>query len=181
MKESKADLILHPVRMRIVQTLINGKTLTAQEIGERLKDIPQATLYRQLNKLTEGNVLEVVAENPIRETVEKVYSLAEQSATLSETDVESWSKNEHREYFMKFISTVIADFEKYLTQPKFDMKKDGTGYRQVSFYASDEEYLEFLQTLQQGIQKLLENDVTPTRRKRTLSTIVTSENNKSSL
>lgn len=176
MKETKADIVLHPVRMRIVQTLINGKRLSAQQIGSKLSDIPQATLYRHLNKLLEANVLSVVAENPIRGTVEKIYSLSTETATISAEDISNWDSEEHKNYFMKFITTVIADFERYVNQQEFDMQKDGAGYRQVSFYASDEEYIEFMQTLQQGVMKLIENEDSPTRRKRTLSTIVTTEN-----
>jgi DNA-binding transcriptional ArsR family regulator len=176
MKESKADIVLHPVRMRIVQTLINGKRLSAQQIGSKLSDIPQATLYRHLNKLLDANVLSVVEENPVRGTVEKIYSLSIETATISAEDISKWGPEEHKNYFMKFITTVIADFERYVNQQEFDMKKDGAGYRQVSFYASDEEYIEFMQTLQQGVMKLIENEDSPTRRKRTLSTIVTTEN-----
>jgi DNA-binding transcriptional ArsR family regulator len=176
MKETKADIVLHPVRMRIVQTLINRKKLSAQLIGSILTDIPQATLYRHLNKLLEANVLTVVEENPVRGTVEKIYSLSTETASISAEDIANWSPEEHKNYFMKFITTVIADFERYVNQKEYDMEKDGAGYRQVSFYASDEEYIEFMKTLQQGVMKLIENEDNPTRRKRTLSTIITTEN-----
>jgi DNA-binding transcriptional ArsR family regulator len=176
MKETKADIVLHPVRMRIVQTLINGKKLSSQQIGSKLPDIPQATLYRHLNKLLDANILKVVAENPVRGTVEKIYALSSDSASISAEDISNWSPEEHKNYFMKFITTVIADFENYVSQKEFDMEKDGAGYRQVSFYASDEEYIEFIQHLQQEVMKLVENEDSPTRRKRTLSTIITTEN-----
>jgi DNA-binding transcriptional ArsR family regulator len=176
MKETKADMVLHPVRMRIVQTLINGKRLSAQQIGSNLSDIPQATLYRHLNKLLEANILTVVEENPVRGTIEKIYSLSMETASISAKDISNWSPEEHKNYFLKFITTVIADFERYVNQKEYDMEKDGAGYRQVSFYASDEEYIEFMKTLQQGVMKLIKNEDNPTRRKRTLSTIITTEN-----
>ncbi|MBS4201025.1 helix-turn-helix domain-containing protein [Bacillus sp. FJAT-49732] len=177
MKESKADVILHPVRMRIIQTLINGRKLTVQQIGEKLHDIPQATLYRHLNKLLQAKVIEVVEENPIRGAVEKVYALPEQAGSISPEEISKWTKEEHMDSFMKFISVVLADFERYVSQKEFDMQKDGAGYRQISFYATDEEYLEFLQTLSSAAVKLLQNEEGENRRKRTFTTIVTSENN----
>lgn len=79
MKMSKIKLILHPVRMKIIQSLINGKKFTVNQIAERVKDVPQATLYRQLNTLLEADLIEVVQENQVRGTIEKVYALKEQS------------------------------------------------------------------------------------------------------
>jgi hypothetical protein len=45
-KESKAELMLQPVRFRILQCLLSGRQRTAQEIGLELVDVPPATLYR---------------------------------------------------------------------------------------------------------------------------------------
>ena len=75
MNQSKMKLILHPVRMKIIQSLLNGKNLTVQQLSQRAKDVPQATLYRHLNKLLEADFIQVVQENQIRGTVEKVYAL----------------------------------------------------------------------------------------------------------
>ncbi|UHA58283.1 helix-turn-helix domain-containing protein [Metabacillus litoralis] len=83
--DSKAKLILHPVRMKIVQTLIGSKEYTVQQIAARLTDVPQATLYRHLNKLLEAEVLKVVKENQIRGTVEKIYALNEHEVSNKES------------------------------------------------------------------------------------------------
>ena len=77
MNQSKMKLILHPVRMKIIQSLLNGKNMTVQQLSQRAKDVPQATLYRHLNKLLEAELIQVVQENQIRGTVEKVYALKE--------------------------------------------------------------------------------------------------------
>ena len=44
--KSKIKTMLHPIRMRIIQTLLDGKEMTAGEMAEKLQDIPQASLYR---------------------------------------------------------------------------------------------------------------------------------------
>ncbi|WKA54578.1 helix-turn-helix domain-containing protein [Planococcus shixiaomingii] len=174
MKESKADIILHPVRMRIIQTLINKRNLTVQQIGEKLADIPQASLYRHLKKLSDAGIIEVVEENKVRGTVEKVYGLPEQGASLSEEELKNAGPEEHMGFFMKFMATVMDDFERYVNQEDFNFVKDGTGYSQASFYASDEEYLEFVTTINSSLMKLISNGEEG-RRKRTLTTIVTAE------
>lgn len=48
------DLLLHPVRIRIVQALLDGSELTTGELTARLGDIPVATLYRHVAKLSAG-------------------------------------------------------------------------------------------------------------------------------
>lgn len=178
MKDSKADLILHPVRMRIVLTLTNDRKLTVQQIGERLQDIPQATLYRHLNKLLEAKLVEIVAENQVRGAVEKVYSLPRQMESISQEEVLSWTPEKHMDSLIKFLTTVLSDFERYVSQEKFDLIKDRAGYRQFSFYATDEEFNEFLGAISQGAKKLIANEDKEDRRKRTVTTIVTVENKK---
>ncbi|TWT01773.1 helix-turn-helix domain-containing protein [Planomicrobium sp. CPCC 101079] len=177
MKESKADVVLHPVRMRIIQTLVNRRQLTVQQIGEKLPDVPQASLYRHLKKLVEAEIVKAVEEHQVRGTVEKVYALPEQAASLSEEELKNAGAEEHMSFFMKFFATVLDDFERYVAQDDFDFIKDGTGYRQVSFYANDDEYLDLLETINGAMMKLIGNEEEG-RRKRTLTTIVTAEKNK---
>jgi DNA-binding transcriptional ArsR family regulator len=178
MNESKADIILHPVRMRIVQTLVSKRKLTVQQIGEQLPDIPIATLYRHLKKLADAKMIQVVEENRVRGTVEKVYALPDTNVSLSEEELRNAGAEEHMDFFMKFMATVLDDFERYLSQEDFDLIKDGAGYRQVSFYANDEEYLELIGSINAGLMKLLGNEDDGIRSKRTLTTIVTAEKSK---
>lgn len=175
MKEAKADVLLHPVRMRIAQTLINGRQLTAQQIGDRLTDIPPATLYRHINKLLDAGIIEVVAEHQIRGAVEKVYAMPQENGSLTVEDMRNATPEEHMRYFLKFMTTVLADFERYINQEEVDPLKDAGGYRQASFYATDEEFHAFMATLQQELMKLIANEADGTRRRRTLTTIVTTE------
>ena len=176
MKETKADVILHPIRMRIIQTFISGQRLTVQQIADKLPDIPQATLYRHLNRLLKANVIEVVEENPIRGAVEKVYALPENAGMISPDEIANWTKDDHMDSFIKFMSIVLADFERYVNQEQFDFVKDGAGYQQISFYATDEEYVEFIGELNHAVAKVLSNKESNGRRRRTLATIVTTEN-----
>lgn len=178
MKESKGEVLLHPVRMKIVQTLVNGRKLTVQQMSEKLPDIPQASLYRHLKKLVEADLIVIAEENQVRGTIEKVYALPDTSEEMAAEEFLSLSKEEHLSYFIKFIATVLADFESYVSQDSFDFVKDGAGYRQAMFYASDEEFQSFLMTMTQEMMKLIQNEPAPGRRKRTMSTIVTAEHKK---
>jgi DNA-binding transcriptional ArsR family regulator len=68
------ELALHPVRLRILMA-VAGRQLTVQQMAKLLDGIPQATLYRHVNALADCDILQVVSENPVRGTTEKVYML----------------------------------------------------------------------------------------------------------
>ena len=51
-----ADVLLHPVRMRILQALFDADPLTTAQLRERLPDIAPATMYRQIAVLAEAGI-----------------------------------------------------------------------------------------------------------------------------
>jgi DNA-binding transcriptional ArsR family regulator len=109
---SRADLLLHPIRLRIVAE-ISGQRATARHLREALPDLPQTTLYRHLNALTEGGILEVVQEKQIRGTVERTYALSAPPSLTAE-DLRGMTKEQYQEMFAGFLGTFMADARRYL-------------------------------------------------------------------
>src|SRR5260370_30416561 len=72
----KADLIIHPVRLRIIQAFAAGQQLPAQQVFALLPDVPQPSLYRHLKTLVDGGVLALVEAPPVRSFYAKLYTLA---------------------------------------------------------------------------------------------------------
>lgn len=178
MKESKAEVLLHPVRLKIVQEFLGGEKLTAKEIVKKLTSISQATLYRHLDKLVQHNILEVVEENPIRGTVEKVYTLNVGGANIGKNDISQNSREELMNFFMIYITQIMSSFETYLSQDHIDLEKDGVGYRLTALHLTDEEFGNFIMDLANVFKKVSENEPTPERTKRIISTIFIPENKK---
>jgi DNA-binding PadR family transcriptional regulator len=177
MKESTVDVILHPVRMRIIQYLINQQ-LTAQQLKELLPDIPQASLYRNLKKLVETDVIHIVDEIPNRGTIEKVYSIHDPSkATLGPEDINNLSREEHLSLFMKFMANLMGEYERYLNQDSFNLVTDGVSFRQASIFLSEDEYSEFLKELVAVYSKVIKNEPTKGRKRRTVATIIIPDQN----
>ena len=172
LKESRADLIIHPVRIRIIGALIDGRHMTTQEISECLRDVPPASLYRHLSKLVSGGILRIVKERPVRGTFERVYSLPEQAASLSQEDMVQVSREDHMRYFMIFVASLVDEFGRYLQQEHIDMLVDGVGYRQVPLHLSDEEFVEFTRKVSAIFTETLQNKPAPNRRRRMFTTIV---------
>jgi DNA-binding transcriptional ArsR family regulator len=171
MGTSPAEILLHPVRMRIVQA-IAGRRLTPSDVAARLDDVPQATLYRHVKTLFEAGVLAIAEERPVRGTSERVYVLAENAASLTPEDLASATAADHLRYFTIFLSTLLGDFGRYIQQPAADLLADGVGYRQVPLELSEQEFAELAGRLNAAIAPALANQPAPGRRRRMLTTIV---------
>lgn len=144
--------------------------MTAQQLQEVLQDVPQATLYRHLKKMTDAHVLTIVDEIPNRGTLEKLYMLPSKAAEISQEEFMQASADEHFSYFMNYIATLIGGYERYLNQD-FDLVKDGVSYRQYDAYLSEEENLELLYAIRDLINKAMSNEPDPSRKKRLISVI----------
>ncbi|OIK09810.1 hypothetical protein BIV60_22860 [Bacillus sp. MUM 116] len=172
MKESTVDVILHPVRMRIIQCLINQQ-LTAQQLKEQLPDIPQATLYRNIKKLVDGKIIHIIEEIPNRGTVEKVYSIQNPNKSLiGPEEINRLSKDEQMGLFIKFMANLMREYEQYLQQDEIDFAADGVTFRQASIYLSDKEFADFVQGLVQVFSKVINNKPSKERTRRTIGTII---------
>lgn len=173
MSEKKAEVILHPVRMRIIQSLVSKKQMTTYQLQEELSDIPQATLYRHLKKLMETGILIVADERPNRGAMERVYMLPEQAAIISQDDLKNATSEDHLTYFINFAAHLIGEYGRYVhQQPKVDLLQDGVSYRQLPLYLSDEENIEMILAVREVFKKYSENKPGPDRRKRLISMIV---------
>ena len=151
----RADLVLHPVRLRIILAFARGRRLTPQQVAGVLPDVPQATLYRQIERLYRGGALAVAAERRVRGAVERTYVLAEGGASLSPEDLAKSSRDDHLGYFTAFAAGLIAQFEQYLERSEIDLLKDGVGYRQVVMNLTDEEIMEMAGALNAAVGSLL--------------------------
>ena len=167
-----SSALLHPVRLRIVQTLLGEGELTTHQLHERLSDVPIATLYRHVSHLVKHELIEVADEQQIRGASEKTYRLAPGFANPSAEELNSLSNEELLTAFTVFTSGLIRDFGDYLQAGNPDLYADRVSFAQASFWASDEEVDEFGRALMAALENLLTNDAAPDRRRRTLSTVL---------
>lgn len=174
----KIEAMLHPVRYRIIQKFLAGETKTAKMLSKELTDIPQATLYRQLDALVKADILLIVEENHVRGTVEKVYKLNLKAVRLTNEDIKELTKEEHLQYFLLFTAQLARDFENYLNKDNIDFERDGAGYRQAALYLSDEEFIHFMQDLRKVFETYGNKPEAPHRKKRLIATISIPEEGK---
>lgn len=172
MSHARADLILHPLRMRILVE-ISSQRMTAQQLVRLLPDVPQATLYRHLNTLVKAGILQVVEERPVRGTLEKVYALHQQQASLGHEELAAMSKDDHMRYFTAYVTSLLADFARYLDSgEQIDLARDGVTYSKGIFYLSDDEYQTLIARLTEAILPVINNQPGAGRRRRLIANIL---------
>ena len=170
---TKADLIIHPARLRIIQAFGGGRRLTAQELAAFVPDMSRTSLYRHLNLLVDGGVLAVVEERPVRAIQERVYALVATAANVGPADYTATSADDHQRYFAAFLELLRNNFTEYLQQAApANFAADGVAYYQMPLYLSDEEYEQLVATLKAALWPIVAQQPNGERRKRLLSIIV---------
>ena len=163
---AKADLILHPIRMRILAALA-GRQQTAQQLARVLHDVPQATLYRHINLLAQHDILTIVEARQVRGTVEKVYSLDTDAARLGKEDARDVSNDDHLRYFTAFVISLLGDFSRYIEQQEnFDFVADCITYNKGVLHLSDAELQQVQEEVRAVLLPRLNNTPSPERRAR---------------
>ncbi len=165
------DLLLHPIRLRIIQALL-GSPMTPLRLKDALGDVPQATLYRHVNQLYDGGLLEVVDEQPVRGGVERTYGVVAEAVSLGPSEYEDATTEDHLRYFTTFLGTLIDAFGAYLDEGVADFVADGVGYRQVPVWLTDEEFADVAAALSDAVRPAFDNAPAPGRRRRLITTIV---------
>ncbi|OEV08887.1 helix-turn-helix domain-containing protein [Streptomyces nanshensis] len=143
-----ADLLLHPVRMRILQTLLGFDELTTAQLRDRMPDIPAASMYRHVATLTRAGVIEVVRERPVRGTVERSYRVHQDKALVDEDARLAMTKEDHRQAFTVFTGALMADFERYLSRDDAEPARENVLYRQGTVQLTDDEYAELVEEIE---------------------------------
>ncbi|MFC0435822.1 helix-turn-helix domain-containing protein [Kutzneria buriramensis] len=160
------ELLAHPVRMRIVHAL-RGRELTTGQLCEVLPDVSKAMVYRHVDALAAGEVLEVAAERRVRGAVERTYRL--RNAVINTEDL---SKDDYRRGFDLALATLLAEFTAYLDRDAADPTADLVGFRQHSVWLSRPELEEFIAELREVIVPRLRQEPADGRTRYLLSPIL---------
>lgn len=171
MPASKVDLIFHPIRLDIISALTTQR-MTAGELAKIMPGVPLTTLYRHINLLVEGGLLEVVEEHPIRGTVERVYALAGPPSLKAE-DLEGMTKKDYEQSFAIFLSSLLRDAKHYLEHKpddrEIDLLADGVEVTKLQLQLSDEEFRTLNTQIFEMILSVAKNEPAPDRKRRVFS------------
>jgi DNA-binding transcriptional ArsR family regulator len=166
------ELLGHPVRLRIVHALRGGRELTTGELRERIADVSKATLYRHVELLAEGGILEVAEERRVRGAVERRFRLQVERASITAEQAEQLTVEDHRRGFTAAMAALVAEFNAYLDQDDADPAADFVGFRQHAVWLSEPELHQLIEGMRAAILPILSNHAGSDRRPYLLSPIL---------
>jgi DNA-binding transcriptional ArsR family regulator len=166
------DLLLHPVRLRIVHALSGGRTLTTAQLCARMPGVSKVTVYRHVALLAEGGFLEVDGEQRVRGAVERRYRLRQDRPVIDAEAAASMSLEDHRRGFAASIAVLIAEFNAYLDRDGADPATDSVSYRQGTLWLSPDELAEMISEMLGALRGRAANKPAPGRAPYLLSPIL---------
>ncbi|OLF18557.1 helix-turn-helix domain-containing protein [Actinophytocola xanthii] len=165
------DLLLHPVRLRIMRALLDGRPATTAQLLERLPDIAPATMYRHVATLADAGLLEVLEEKRVRGAVERTYRVHRDRPALGAADRAAMSPDDHRRAFTAFTGGLLSDFDRYLAGKPTDPGADGVTYQQAALWLTDAELAELLAELRAAVTARLGGEPGAGRTRRMVSLV----------
>lgn len=166
------ELLAHPVRLRVIHAMRGGRVLTIGQLCDRIPDVSKATVYRHIDLLQAGGVLEVAEERRVRGAVERSYRLRQDRAVIDPDTVEAMSPDDHRRAFAAAMAALLAEFNAYLDRDDTDPATDLVGYRQHALWLSRDELRDMIDDLRTVIMPRLANHPAPDRAQYLISPIL---------
>jgi DNA-binding transcriptional ArsR family regulator len=157
---NQLELLGQPVRLRIVHAMRGDRVLTATQLCARLPDVSKATVYRHIDVLAEGGILEVAEERRVRGAVERGYRLRQDRILI---DADTMTTKDHRDGFGASVAALLAEFNAYLDRGDADPPADLVNYRQHALWLSRDELNAVMSELRAMILPRLANPPTPDR------------------
>lgn len=131
-----ADLILHPVRWRIVLHVM-GREVTTTELKEELADVPSTTLYRHVAALIDAGFLTVVRERRVRGATERTLTAHQMTPAVGDDEAETMSVEHHRQAFLGMLAQVAAGFDHLVESGELRDRVGLLNYRQLALYVDE--------------------------------------------
>ncbi|MGE7091992.1 helix-turn-helix domain-containing protein [Lysinibacillus sp. NPDC048646] len=147
---NKAEVLMHPVRMKILQALMQHKEdgLSTLEMNKIIKDVPQATLYRHIQILADESIIKIVKERKVRSVVEKFYALNEDAARLNHEDLKNLSQEQKLNFISYYQLFLLTQYQNYLSSiAETEHVEDTSTFSLVDLTLSNEQFDHFQEDL----------------------------------
>lgn len=144
-----AEVIMNPVRQRIIQFLMVRGRGTVKEIKTKLNDVPTPSLYRHVKILAENDVIVVTEENRIRGTVESVYQLNPSALVVEDEDGTAVQVS---------LMSICTSFAKYFASGHANPRKDMFMLTSCTLMLTDDEFGTFLKEINELAMKYIAKD-----------------------
>jgi DNA-binding transcriptional ArsR family regulator len=133
-----ADVVMHPVRLRIIQQL-GTRQVTTADLRAAMPDVPQATLYRHVAALVEADILAVIEERRVRGAVERTFTLGGRMAHVDHAELREMGEQELRQSFLTFIAHLGETFDRASASDADGGFRDFLGFGEVQLHVTTDD------------------------------------------
>lgn len=173
MNGKMAKSLADPVRCKLLLDVYGKERVTAKQLAQTNGDVTHATLYRHLKKMVADGLLQVVGENKIRGTLERVYAVNPDLSLDAKRMVEENDGQAYMLLFTQFALGLTEEFRKYTSRRDIDIIRDGSGFTVAPIYVTTEELTAALLEIGKILQPLIGNEKTAERDLHSIAIITT--------
>ena len=167
------DLFKNQVRFKIALELINiEEGLSIMQLNKLLKEVPQATLYRQVNSMVDDQLLKVVGNQRIGKVEEKLYALNTAGYKISEEDWNSASYTQKINFVTYYFMYILQNYKNYHETSIAENFQDQSTFSLVKMDLTDEAFNEFQLELSSLLEKYYKVPKSEESKDRTLSVVI---------
>ena len=168
------ECITNPAKSQLLQAINYHQQITTKELAKQVNQLPQATLYRYLNKMVQDGLIKVVAENQIRNVKEKVYGMAIDLEAENKKIAEDKSGTSYLALFQNFTNGLHEDFKSHISQGNTGLdRKFAYAFGALPITVTDEEATELYEKIQALLQPYHNNPPTEDRCLRNFALVIT--------
>lgn len=160
-----SDVVLNPVRMRIIQELALRGEMTTTALCQKIPDVPRTTMYRHISLLLEYEVLKVTAEKKVRGSLERSLALVIETLSRDNT-IENAPKNAYL-----FLMNRYVAFRRYFAGKHADPGRDKLFLNTSILMLDDDEFDRFLGELRLLLTNYIGLEAAAGRKARDISII----------
>lgn len=165
------DCLADPYRCQLFVEILRGTCSRASELHTKYPNIPRATMYRHLKRLTEDGLIEVVDEVKKRGTVERTYAPVRRVFEDMESALKTNPSEMYYSMFLQFVLSFVQQFREYCDDPEADLAHE-CGFSMGPVLATDEEINGALREIAEIIRRLGKNEPAEGRKYHTVGLIL---------
>lgn len=172
MNKKIMDVLTNPIKCKLFLEIQKCGETTAKHLSETFSDIPPATLYRYLKRMTNDRVLKIVSQTQIRGALEKTYAIGIDVTKDFKDMLANNSGEAYMQSFMQYILGFAELFQDYCKQDNLDIINDKSGFSLSPLYLTNEELEELVRNVHEVIKPYSNNTPTTGRKLRSIGVII---------
>jgi predicted transcriptional regulator len=145
--KNMGDMMINPIRMRILQLAITNKQITTSRLAEQMPDVSRTTLYRYVKELIDSNILIVVEEHKVRGKMERTLAPGmewwNQENTIEKAD----------DNFYQMLMGLYGKCHDYFTGDDANPVRDKIFLNHMILMLSDSEMDDFVKEIKEVFEK----------------------------